>query len=163
MPVHFKTYCHDEYEEYGFKIYGRPPYEEPLPICHRGFSPQGYLYIEFAGTMRVLQMDCEMRSILMESIFDLPDIRSDSDLEPLEDALFLSNWGSGEENSPSSFILNLHPWKRELELIFEADCYPAYYHADGNVEYYYDEHFHLGYIKVINLTEKEYNFLKRFA
>ena len=59
----------------------------------------------------------------------------------------------------SDFTLNLND--RELDIVFSNNCYPCYYYLDDRLEYYFDEFKNLIYIKVVDLTEEEYNYFKR--
>lgn len=57
----------------------------------------------------------------------------------------------------NAFVIWLCPKFRSMAKI------PSSYVKDGRVEYYSDENWNLMYIKVVDLTEEEYNYLKWYC
>ena len=61
-----------------------------------------------------------------------------------------------EEDTAEDFTINLH--KDELDIMLNRFLDPSYYYVDGRIQYYYDDDLLLLYIKVVDLTEEEYNY-----
>ena len=88
----------------------------------------------------------------------LPDIRSNPDLE---DDYFPSCCNECEYGERLPCLVNII--RNELDIVLKGSVDDAYaYHKEGRVEYYYDKERALLYIKVVDLTEEEYEYLSRW-
>lgn len=111
-----------------------------------------------ASTCCILDIECiYMDNVHSEEIFRRPDIRACLEWLELREYDKAACFYNGDTKRRIPCIINV--LRDEMALIFSPSD-AEFYHIDGRVEYYYDEKFQLAYIKVVDLTEKEYNFLK---
>lgn len=106
-------------------------------------------------------MDC----FGLERIYELPISPPNSEecretgAEPVDSA----HWYGNEEEFSCVCTLS----KDEFTIIVDPDAEdlmdPCFYHKDGRVEYMYNDFQQLMYIKVVDLTDDEYRFLKGFC
>lgn len=160
MAKHFSTYAYEEYMDYGFNIYTDLYDQREGDSGHVSNCPSGYLYIEtVVNTMRIVRINCEVRTITIAPFY-FPDIRDRDDLKPFDGAVLLGHFG--DDDYPG-FLLILQSRKKELDIILDPQIAPHYYYTEGRVEYYYSDCWRLLYIKVVDLTDDEYAFLKGFC
>ena len=89
----------------------------------------------------------------------LPDCRSDPDLLYFPTKCIHPPHGEYGCLTPCSTNLI----RQEFVILFEGNPdIVDYYHKDGRVEYYYSMVGDLQYIKVVDLTDEEYEFLSRW-
>lgn len=106
-----------------------------------------------------------MACFALDQIYELPFSPPNSekcleiDAEPVEKAL----WYKNEDEFPCVCTLS----KDEFTIIVDPDSEdlmdPFFFYKDGRVEYMYDDCMCLLYIKVVELTKREYEFLKGFC
>ena len=160
MAKHFSTYSYEEYMDYGFNIYTDLSDEKEGTAGAVSNCPAGYLYIETdLATGRIVRMNCEVRRTMIAP-FCFPDIRNRDDLEPFHGAFL---YGSFQKDDYHGFLLNLQSREKELDIVIEPQITTHYYYKEGRVEYYYSDDWELLYIKVVDLTDDEYTFLKGFC
>ena len=100
----------------------------------------------------------------IESMYEIPISLPGSDLfEDPNEWLDGGKWYYNEEVYTCACILN----RKEFAVIFcfdpESVMDPMFYHKSGRVKFLYDDVQTLLYIKVTDLTEDEYAFLKGFC
>ena len=107
-------------------------------------------------TANIFDIQCiYLGDILQETFFRIPDIRSNPELEKMK---YPKCYESDDEHKLPCIV---NVTRDEMQLIFRGNSFDVYYYyADGRVEFYYDEDMKLLHIKVTDLTEEEYNFLK---
>lgn len=160
MDKHFSTYYYEEYMDYGFNIYTDFSDQREGNSGSVSNCPAGYLYIETdLHTGSIVRMNCEVRTIMIAPFY-LPDIRNRDDLKLFHGAFL---FGSFHDDDYPGFLLNLQSRKKELDIIIDPKITTHYYYIEGRVEYYYSDCWELLYIKVVDLTDDEYRFLKGFC
>lgn len=107
----------------------------------------------------ILDIECiYLDRIYSAPAFLFPDIRSKPELKPT----FYIWSPSGEEGIRMPCFLNVTC--QEFDIVFSSQVGNVQtYYKDGRVEYYYGASLNLLYIKVVDLTEEEFNYLHRWV
>ena len=66
---------------------------------------------------------------------------------------------SYDKDNPPTYILNYN--RDEVDIVISDNLDALYYCLDDRIEYYFDENFHLIFIRVNSITEEEYEFFKK--
>lgn len=138
-------------------------------LCLR--SEEGQLEISVNPNGYIRYIECFLERTIDYEIFldsDLPDCRTmDEDDLPEYDIIGLS-YEQHVDMRFKRYFFTLNFTKKNEFLIWIYSIrsmreIPSSYVKDGRVEYYYDENCNLMYIKVVDLTEQECNYLKWFC
>lgn len=107
----------------------------------------------------ILDIECiYLDRICSAPAFPFPDIRSKPELN----RTFYIWTPSGEEGI--RMPCRLHLTRQEFDIAFSRQVSNVEsYYKDGRVEYYYGRSLNLLYIKVVDLTEEEFNYLHRWV
>ena len=136
------------------------------------FGDKGNLVnVSMSEDGQILDVECIYTNGIRHEALQLP--------EAAQMKRYISPWGPSEEDEGCRWPmwLNLHPEKRELDIIlYFSNPRPEYCCREGRVEFYYSEHntydedaddfvtvHELECIRVRDLTEEEYAFFKQFT
>ena len=130
---------------YGYSVYG--------------LGESGRLEITLTAERYLVSIDCyELEKIHELPIF-LPGIQ-----ECAEDGAGPIRGGKPYESGlDDDFSFECILNKDGFAIVFSDDLEPCFYCKEGRVEYLYDEFMCLSYIKVVDLTDEEYAYLKQFC
>lgn len=104
----------------------------------------------------ISSIDCIYLKDIMNEKISLLDIRNTDTIGE-----FVEASSYYKQKDVSGFIVNFN--RDELDIILSDSLTPTLYFADGRVEYYYDKNLDLIYIKIIDLSEDEYEYFKSLS